>query len=356
MRGTIRGAAVLLLMLAIAVSGCGGGDKSDGTTTEGSPAQATTAGGSGDVSALETKFVDVVKRVSPAVVQISSSGGLGSGVVYDAKGNIVTNNHVVTGEKKFTVTLADGRSHSATLVGAFPPEDLAVIHLEGTAPEPASFGDSSKLAVGQFAFAIGNPLGLRSSVTDGIISSLGRTVSEGQSGAVVSSAIQTSAPINPGNSGGALVDLDGDVVGIPTLAALDPDLGGAQAPGIGFAIPSNTVKRIAEQIVENGRVTSSGRAYLGVRVASSVGGKGVIVAGVQQGGPADKAGVRPDELIVAVNHRPTPSAEALATILAELRPGQHVPVDLVDPGGKKRTVTVTLGQLTVSASGLPSGG
>jgi putative serine protease PepD len=357
MRGTIRGAAVLLLMLAIAATGCGGGgDKSDGTTTDGSPAQSGTAGGTGDGSALEAEFVDVVKQVSPAVVQISSSGGLGSGVVYDAKGNIVTNNHVVAGEKTFKVTLADGRSHSATLVGAFPPEDLAVVRLEGTTPDPASFGDSSKLAVGQFAFAIGNPLGLRSSVTEGIISSLGRTVSEGPSGAVVSSAIQTSAPINPGNSGGALVDLDGDVIGIPTLAALDPNLGGAQAPGIGFAIPSNTVKRIADQIVENGRVTKSGRAYLGVRVATSVGGKGVVVAGVTQGGPADKAGVRPGEVIVAVNHRPTPSAEELATVLAELRPDQKVPVDLVDPGGKKRTVMVTLGQLTVSATGLPSGG
>ena len=356
MRGTIRGAAVLLLTLALAAGGCGGGDKSDGTTTGGSPAARTTAGGTTDVSALEAMFVDVVKRVSPAVVQISSSGGLGSGVVYDAKGDIVTNNHVVAGEKTFTVTLADGRSHSATLVGAFPPEDLAVIRLDGTAPKPARFGDSSKLAVGQFAFAIGNPLGLRSSVTEGIISSLGRTVSEGASGAVVSSAIQTSAPINPGNSGGALVDLAGEVIGIPTLAALDPNLGGAQAPGIGFAIPANTVKRIADQIVENGRVTSSGRAYLGVRVATTVGGKGVIVAGVQQGSPADKAGVHPDELIVAVNHRPTPSTEALATLLAELRPGQQVPVELVDPGGAKRTVTVTLGQLTASATGLPSGG
>jgi S1-C subfamily serine protease len=346
---------MLLVMLAVAASGCGG-DKSGGTTTNGSPALTTSAGGSGDVSALEARFVDVVGKVSPAVVQISSSGGLGSGVVYDDKGAIVTNNHVVAGKQKFTVTLSDGRSHTAALVGAFPPEDLAVIRLEGTAPKPASFGDSSKLAVGQFAFAIGNPLGLRSSVTDGIISSLGRTVSEGPTGAVVSSAIQTSAPINPGNSGGALVDLDGQVIGIPTLAALDPNLGGAQAPGIGFAIPSNTVKRIADQIVENGRVTKSGRAYLGLRVATSVGGKGVIVAGVQKGGPADDAGMRSGELIVAVNHRPTPSAEDLATVLAELRPDQQVPVDLVDPGGDKRTVTVTLGQLTASTTGLPSGG
>jgi S1-C subfamily serine protease len=277
-------------------------------------------------------------------------------VVYDDKGHIVTNNHVVAGADTFMVTLASGRSQRATLVGSYPPEDLAVIRLESPAAAPAEFGDSSNLTVGQFAFAIGNPLGLRSSVTEGIISSLGRTVSEGPGGAVLASAIQTSAPINPGNSGGALVDIDGDVVGIPTLAALDPKLGGAQAPGIGFAIPSNTVKRIADQLVENGRVTDSGRAYLGVRVATSVGGEGAVVAGVQKNSPADEAGLRPGELIVAVNHRPTPSADALATVLAELRPGQRVPVEVVDPDGEKRTVTVTLGELKLSESGLSSQG
>ena len=182
-------------------------------------------------------------------------------------------------------------------------------------------------------------------MTEGIVSSLGRTVSEGPGGPVLASAIQTSAPINPGNSGGALADIDGEVIGIPTLAALDPKLGGTQAPGIGFAIPSNTVNRIADQLIANGRVTDSGRAFLGVRVATSVGGEGAVVAGLQPGSPAEKAGLRPGELIVAVDHRPTSSAEELATVLAELRPGQRVPVELVDPGGDKRTVTVTLGEL-----------
>jgi S1-C subfamily serine protease len=278
-------------------------------------------------------------------VQIRTEQGLGSGVVYDADGDVVTNHHVVAGSRTFVVTLANGKRHTATLVGAFPPEDLAVVRLKGATPAPATFGDSSKLRVGQVAFAIGNPLGLRSSVTDGIISSLGRTVSEGRNGAVVSSAIQTSAPINPGNSGGALVDLDGQVIGIPTLAALDPALGGSQAPGIGFAIPSNTVKRIAAQLVKSGSVTNSGRAYLGVRVATSVGGRGVIIATVRKGGPADRAGLRAGELIVAVHRRPTPSTEALATVLAELRPGQTVPLDVVDPDGRKRTVMVRVGQL-----------
>jgi S1-C subfamily serine protease len=222
---------------------------------------------------------------------------------------------------------------------------VAGIRLVSAAPKPAGFGDSSKLAVGQLAFAIGNPLGLRSSVTQGIVSSLGRTVSEGSNGAVISSAIQTSAPINPGNSGGALVDADGQVIGIPTLAALVPELGGAAAPGIGFAIPANTAKRIADQLIKSGKVTNSGRAYLGVGVATSVGGQGVIIAAVEPGGPADRAGLRRGEVILSVAGRPTPSTEELATVLAELKPGQEVPVEVADSGGKRRTVTVRLGEL-----------
>jgi putative serine protease PepD len=238
----------------------------------------------------------------------------------------------------------DGRTHPARLVGTFPPEDLAVIRLVDGNPPPARFGDSSQVRVGQFAFAIGNPLGLRSSVTQGVISSLGRTVSEGENGAVVSSAIQTSAPINPGNSGGALADLEARVVGIPTLAATSPG-GAGLAPGIGFAIPANTAKRIADQLIEHGRVTRSGRAYLGVRAASSLGGDGVIVAGVEKGSPAAKAGVRPGEVILAAGGHPVASAEDLATVLATMRPGQRVELKLGEQSGGRRTVTVQLGEL-----------
>jgi S1-C subfamily serine protease len=350
-RGKIGRALAVLAAAAIAAAGCGDDNSSQQgarTSTSGST-QSSAAGrdatrAAAEASAIESRFVEVVKDVSPEVVQIQHAQGLGSGVVYDDKGNVVTNNHVVEGARSFKVTFADGKTYGATIVGTFPPEDLAVIRLQGAKPGPASFADSSKLAVGQIAFAIGNPLGLRSSVTQGIVSSLGRTVSEGQNGAVISSAIQTSAPINPGNSGGALVDLDGEVIGIPTLAAVAPELGGA-APGIGFAIPSNTVKRIADQIVENGRVTNSGRAFLGVRVATTVGGQGVIVAAVERGGPADKAGIKPGDVILAVGGKPTPTTDALATVLAELRPGQKVPVDVVSEGGGRRTVQVTLGQL-----------
>jgi len=293
------------------------------------------------VADFQDQLVRVVDAISPAVVQIQTAGGLGSGVVYDGKGDIITNAHVVGNFKTFKITLANG-THDGTLVGSFPANDLAVVHVKGTTPHPATFADSSKLQVGDFALAIGNPLGLRSSVTEGIVSSLGRTVSEGN-GVALSSAIQTSAAINPGNSGGALVDLQARVIGIPTLAALDPELGGAQAPGIGFAIPSNSVKKIADQLIANGRVVRSGRAYLGVRVATIVGG-GVLVSAIVPGGPAAKAGIKAGDVILAVKGQPTPTADVLVSVLADLHPGQTVPVKLLRHG-KKLTVSVTLGEL-----------
>ena len=186
------------------------------------------------------------------VVQIQTARGLGSGIVYDADGDVVTNAHVTSGATNFVVTLANGERHAARLVGADPGDDLAVIHISGATPDSASFGDSSKVRAGAISFAIGNPLGLRSSVTQGIVSSVGRSVTEG-SGVTLAQAIQTSAEINPGNSGGALVDLSGRVIGIPTLAGLDPEFGGAQAPGIGFAIPSNMVQRVANQLIRRDR-------------------------------------------------------------------------------------------------------
>jgi S1-C subfamily serine protease len=226
-------AAPILAGVAV-LAGCGG--------TSHPPAPSPSA------ETVQSKFVNVVKAVSPAVVQIQTSSGLGSGIVFDARGNVVTNNHVVAGAKRFTVTLSGGKRVPATLVGTSPSNDLAVIHLTGATPSPATFGDSSQIQVGYLALAIGNPLGLHSSVSQGIVSSVSRTVSEGN-GVTLTSAIQTSAEINPGNSGGALADLNGRVIGIPTLAALDPEFGGTPAPGIGFAIASNRVKTVATSII-----------------------------------------------------------------------------------------------------------
>jgi S1-C subfamily serine protease len=338
--------SLLLVTAALAVGGLAAGCGSDTkTVTVGAAAGATSSAPSSGPD-VQQASIDVVHKLSPRVVQIETPDGLGSGVAYDDKGDIVTNAHVVGTHKTFTVTLAGGDHHPAKLVGAYPPDDLAVIRLEpvpSNAPAAAPLADSSKLQVGQFALAIGNPLGLRSSVTNGIVSSLGRTVPEGN-GAVITSAIQTSAPINPGNSGGALVDLDGAVIGIPTLAAIDPELGGSAAPGIGFAIPSNTVKRIADQLIATGKVTNSGRAFLGVSIATGATGEGVVVASVQKSGPAAAAGIQPGDVILQVAGQPTPTADALSTVLATLKPGQTVKVEVRHPDGSTDTVNVKLAQ------------
>jgi S1-C subfamily serine protease len=232
-----------------------------GAIGSGSPAASATPSGAASSSpaiagALQNDFVRVVGRVSPAVVVIETTIGLGSGVVFDTSGDIVTNAHVVAGSTKFTVTLADGRKLAGTLVGTYPAGDLAVIHVAATGLQPATFGDSSKLVVGDIVLAVGNPLGLQTSVTEGIVSALGRQASESKT-VTLPDVIQTSAEINPGNSGGALVDLAGNVVGIPTLTALDPEFSNTPAAGIGFAIPSNTVVDVAGQLIAKGRVTST---------------------------------------------------------------------------------------------------
>ena len=231
-------ATASMLVGVAALAGCGG--SSDSAT-----APATLAGGA---AAVQEQFVQVVDHVSPQVVQIETSQGLGSGIVYDDQGDIVTNAHVAGDSRRFLVTLEGGDRHTAALVGTDPSNDLAVIRLSDAKPSPATFADSSGVRSGDIVFAIGNPLGLQSSVTQGIVSSLNRSVGE-SNGVTLSNVIQTSAENNPGNSGGALVDLSGDVVGVPTLAALDPEFGDTPAAGIGFAIPSSTVRRVADRLI-----------------------------------------------------------------------------------------------------------
>ena len=227
------------LLGIIGLTGCGVGS---GDNASAEPA-GTPLSISRGAEQLQQQLVKVVKAVSPAVVQVQTDRALGSGVVFDNRGDVVTNAHVVGNATRFMVTLSNGSRHTATLAGTDRKHDLAVVRMSGASPSPASFADSSRVQVGEFSLAIGNPLGLRSSVTQGIVSSVDRKLSEG-SGVTLASAIQTSAEINPGNSGGALVDLSGRVIGIPTVTAIDPQIGG-EAPGIGFAIPSNTVQQIA---------------------------------------------------------------------------------------------------------------
>ena len=226
---------VLVVLLAAAAAGCAS------ATDAGDRISSVPVSFMDGARSLQQRFVSIVRTVSPSVVQIGTPGALGSGVVFDARGDVVTNAHVVDNATRFVVTLASGDSRPATLVGRDTALDLAVIRIKGARPRPATFANSAHVKVGDLTLAIGNPLGLRSSVTEGIVSAVGRDVAETDD-VTLSSVIQTSAAINPGNSGGALVDLSGQVIGIPTLAAIDPEMG-TEAPGIGFAIASNTVRR-----------------------------------------------------------------------------------------------------------------
>jgi putative serine protease PepD len=317
---------------------------------------ASTQNGSSAVTALQQAFVQVVSNVRPSVVQITDSTGLGSGIIYDQRGDIVTNDHVVGSSTSFTVQFLGGRQARATLVGAFPADDLAVIRVKGAPAsvlKPARFANSDHLAVGDIVMAIGNPLAFSSSVTSGIISALDRYVPEPASGttvgAVLANAIQTSAPINPGNSGGALVNLASEVVGIPTLAAEDPQIGGA-AVGIGFAIPSDTVTEIANQIVLYGHVKNSHRADLGI-YASQVYGSSGQPAGVgidrftNSASPAAKAGLVAGDVIVAIGTTHVTTLTELTTILAHYKPGGTVKLTYLRSNGTKATAIVTLGSL-----------
>jgi S1-C subfamily serine protease len=301
----------------------------------------------------------VIAKVRPAVVEVNvttqQGGAIGSGVIIDGRGYIVTNNHVVNGAQSMTVTLYDGTNLPAQLVGTDPADDLAVVKI--TPPSKgltvATIGDSSKLQVGQDVMAIGNPLGITQTVTNGIISALGRNVSEGQGGATIPNAIQTDAAINPGNSGGALVDMQGNLVGIPTLTAIDPQFN-TPANGVGFAIPSNRVATIVPQIISSGSVTHTGRAALGVSVASvdanlaaqdnlSV-NHGAYVASVVQNGAAASAGIQTGDVIVQINNTPVNDTQSLGEALASHNPGDTVAVHIYR-GSQQMTINVKLGEL-----------
>ncbi|MUL75980.1 PDZ domain-containing protein [Mycobacterium sp. CBMA226] len=251
---------------------------------------------------------------------------------------------------KATVTLSDGRTVPFSVVGADPADDIAVVKAQGVSGlTPISIGSSKGLRVGQNVVAIGSPLGLQGTVTTGIISSLNRPVSTGdeQTGQQsVMSAIQTDAAINPGNSGGALVDMNGNLIGVNSaIASLGggPDSGGAQpgSIGLGFAIPVDQAKRIADQLISTGTVQ---HASLGVKLAANNSAQGAAVAGVVAGGPAAAAGLDKGAVITKVDNQPIDSPEALIAAIRSKAPGDNVTVTYADPSGAERSVQVTLGQ------------
>ena len=323
---------------AIALAaGCSGAEPAASPAPEASPSGTAQGVATRDTAELENAYKSVINDVLPSVVQIDASDSLGSGIVYDDKGHIVTNAHVIGDEKTFKVTVATGEAVlNASLVSSYPEQDLAVIKLDDVPDglKPAKFGDAEKVEVGQIVMAMGSPLGLSSSVTQGIVSALGRTVSEsragGGTGATIANMVQTSAAINPGNSGGALVNLSSEVIGIPTLAATDPQMGDSAAPGIGFAIPVSMVRTVADQIIKDGRVTDSGRAALNITgrtvVDDSYRPAGVALVSVERDGAADEAGLRAGDIITKIGDTAVTTITSLSEALAGDQPGDKVTV------------------------------
>jgi S1-C subfamily serine protease len=325
-------------------------------------AAATTSGStSTTTSSIDQATEQAYATASKSIVYIVSKGvGTGSGIIYDSKGDIVTNNHVIEGATSISVTLSNGKTYSASVVGTDTADDLAVIHINASNLTPATFATAGSYQVGQTVLAIGNPLDLKGSVTSGLISGLHRVEQE-QNGAYLSDAIQTSAPINPGNSGGALVTLDGTVVGMPTLEQTSSS-NGTTAQDIGFAIPSERIVSIANQIITAGKVTHTGRAYLGISPSDassqSSGGflpgqtttttSGALVSQVASSGPAAKAGIQQGDVITAVDGTSITNAQDLLTVLAQKKPGDTITLK-IDRNGTTLTVQVQLGELPASA-------
>src|SRR2546422_968481 len=292
------------------------------------------------LDAYSQAVVDAVDRVSPSVVNIETRraapqgrggreprdprglGGSASGFLFTPDGFILTNSHVVHGADSITITRDDGQVREATLIGDDPETDLAVVRIGPDSLTPATLGDSGAVRVGQVAIAIGNPYGFQTTVTAGVVSALGRTL-RAQTGRLIDNVIQTDAALNPGNSGGPLVDSRGDVIGVNTAVILP-------AQGICFAMGINTARWVAVRLIRDGKVT---RSYIGVggqtvpvarRVARfhqlSV-ESGVLVVSLEQGGPAEKAGIRMGDRIVAFNGQPVSGIDALQLQLTEQQVG-----------------------------------
>jgi putative serine protease PepD len=311
----------------------------------------------------------VAAKVVPSVVKLETDMGKqseeGSGIILSSDGLILTNNHVVAAAKggsagapsdppgapaptQTKVTFADGNTTTFTVVGTDPSSDIAVVRAEGASGlTPITLGSSANLRVGQDVVAIGSPLGLEGTVTTGIVSALNRPVAAGgdaQNQNTVLDAIQTDAAINPGNSGGALVNMNGELVGVNSaIATLGGDSAAQQSGsiGLGFAIPVDQAKRIADELIQNG---TASHASLGVQVGNDAGADGAKIVDVTSGGAASAAGLPSGVIVTKVDDRVIGSADALVAAVRSKAPGDQVTLTYLDQSGKPQTVQVTLGK------------
>ena len=313
-------------------------------------------GFSGEAGAQFPSFADLAEKLTPSVVNISSfsqsetengegntplSESLGSGFIIDGNGYIITNNHVVDKAESISITLSDDTKTEARVIGKDPKTDLALIKIETKRPLNAvKFGDSDKIRVGDWVLAIGNPFGLGSSVTAGIVSAKSRDIESGP----YDSFIQTDASINQGNSGGPMFNLQGEVIGISS--AIFSTTGASQ--GVGFAIPANLAGRVISQLKEHGEVK---RGWIGIKIqlntpeiADSLGisaNQGVVVSGVTEQGPAQKAGLQAGDIVLSFNRQPIDNTKNLSRLIAETKIGTPAPIEIWR-SGQKQTLTVPI--------------
>ena len=359
-------AAVGLVVGLLALGGVIDNDVSSPTTTVPSPPATTPANSrpsGGNVSTKPGTVADIYKRVSPGVVFVSSSGGAtggsgllgggqaqaatGSGFVYDDQGHIVTNDHVVEGFDTFSVRIgSDEKELPAQLVGKDPSSDLAVLKVDPGAVsgglKPLTLGDDTTLSPGDQAIAIGSPFGLEGTVTEGIVSSLGRTI-QAPNNFSIANAIQTDAAINPGNSGGPLLDGNGRVIGVNSQIESST----RQSSGVGFAVPVSTIKFVVPQIANGGKVV---RAYLGVSNDDSADNSGAVVTDTVPNGPAAKAGLQRGDKITSIDGKSIFSSGDVSAAITARKPGEKAQVTVVRAGAE-RTLTVDLGTRPDKAGG-----